>query len=356
MIDKWKPVDKEINHTHIYIPLVMLKPSQMYRKELLRIKCNKSFNVQGIPIVAYEIDKTERNFKKKFVGPIGGCVQNIQSLDDTSWICSEAEVYCNAFVENESFIDGIAKISGYTTLNHVMTGGITSINHSYMCNCNLQGCSSIVFSEINRPNNGKASKVKMEFQNDTNFDNVSIEFTNIPKLKTPTVKILTIDPIVDVSFKLPVAEFYVIVNRYAFDLSNETVRTTLLVALEHMNKSSCAYDVFGFLYQRRYKVPMFEGKTKPPIVAPVGVDAYASRNGYDWSGAMLEAAFAESRKQTENAANNESDDEGLYESDAACVEKSTNVQATNATEKEKINYDEKLDELKKKARDLGVEL
>lgn len=344
MLDKRKAVDKEIKHAHIHTSCDALTSEEKSRGVLQRIRCKKPFNVQGIPVVANEVATIGKSAKKNLVGPVGGCVQGIQCIDDTSWICSKAEVYYNAFVENESFIDGIAKVSGYTTLSHVMTGKITFIKHSYMHNCNLQGLNSVEFSEINRPIDGKTSKVKVEFEGDTKLDNVSIEFTNIPKVKTPKVGILTIDPIVDVSFKLPVAKFYVIVNNYAFDLSNDIMRTELFAVLANGCKTNSFCDIFDYLFLKRNCVPMIEGKTKPPIVATVGAYAYARRNGYDWSGKMIETAFIESRKQKANAVQN------------TCVENSTTEQVTIVTSKEEINYDEKLNELKGKARELGVEL
>lgn len=353
MINKNK--EKEIRHTRISARV--LSRAEILRGNYTRIECEKTFKVQGIPVVTYDAILSGRFSQESPAGPQGGLVQDLQSLDDTSWICRKAEVACDSFVCNESFIDGIAEIDGYSTLSHVYTSGITTIKHSYLHNCTFNGMGSVEFSELNRPINGKTGKVHVILGDGVSFDNVALEFTNASNLKKSQVRIDTIEPVSDVVFKLPVSKFskyYVLLGNYAFAFYYFDIYQYYLIALRKMRNGNGYSTSKAIDYMLDHGLSSFKGKPKPPIVAK-GNDEYIKRKGYDWTGTMIADDFAESRKHKTKSARNNSN---LAPKPKTCKPETSKSETkkTETADVEKVDYDEKLAELKKKAQDLGIEL
>lgn len=351
---------KIVKHKHICIPFTIysLVPSAKQDEDLFRIKCKKSFNVQGIRIIADNTTSSNLYDNIDSMESFGGRVQNIQSIDDTSWICKNVVVYSNVFIENESYIDGCAEISGYTTLSHVRISGTTTIKHSYIHNCSLQGSSNIELSEINPPVNDKESKVEVKFLDDTNFSNVIIEFVNVPKLKTVPVTINAIGTIKNVSFTLPYAKHYVIIGEYAIDLSDQIIPEKILDKLEKLgkNKSQISdYDVSDILRlcENLCKARIIQGRIKLSLKTGI-IKVSVDHKGYDWLGTRIAASIIEEQNQELIGAQNV--DVGIENKNEANFENTATEQKKCVINKKENDYNKKLDELKKEARELGIEI
>lgn len=216
----------------------------------LRGKCflraTRTFRVGGYAVAGNAVSRGalrlfSRNNKNKVIGPVGGFVDGLQSVDETSWVCENSSVVGGAVIKNGTLVgDGIivknSSILSGTRINNqkkpwFATNNAT-ISRSNISNCvfenivNIDNCNicdkcaetnqqSIVFH---------SSPILCEVNADLGVALINSTITidkRDPEDCTPTHIFCHDDKLSRRTFTLSGGKHYYLIDRYAFMYDSE---------------------------------------------------------------------------------------------------------------------------------------